>query len=325
MSALTDLPAYRGFRAVVGRPLARRTVTTVQINVGKRCNQACLHCHVEAGPKRTEMMQTETVDRIISLLQDAEGTVHTVDLTGGAPEMLPDFRRLVLAARKLGMKVIDRCNLTILNAPGQEDTAAFLASNQVEVVASLPCYSQKNVEQQRGKGVFGESIAALRQLNALGYGQPGSGLDLNLVYNPGGPFLPPAQGALEEDYKTRLREDFGIQFNQLFTITNMPIARFRSDLERGGHLQQYMQLLLDSYNPATLEGLMCLDQVSISWDGRLFDCDFNQMLEIRAPLAARTVFELNALSDLATAPVALADHCFGCTAGAGSSCGGSLD
>ena len=325
MSALPRIRARKSFSEVVGRTLHRGQLGIVQINVGKLCNQACLHCHVEAGPKRTEIMSSQTVDRIIDLLKGAKGQVHTVDLTGGAPEMMPDFRRLVLAARALNIKVIDRCNLTVLHLAGQEDTAKFLAENGVEVVASLPCYSKTNVEQQRGKGVFGESISALQQLNLLGYGRPGTGLVLNLVYNPGGPSLPPAQSGLERDYKERLQEDFGVVFNHLFTITNMPIARFRTDLERSDQLENYMQLLLDNYNPATVDGVMCLDQISISWDGRLFDCDFNQMLEIRAPFKARTVFELDSFDALSGQRVAVADHCFGCTAGAGSSCGGTLD
>lgn len=301
--------------------MPRTRLRVLQINLGKRCNQACLHCHVGAGPKRTEMMDARTADRLIALMDSKE--LQTVDITGGAPELNPHFRTLVRAARDRGLHVIDRCNLTILFEPGQEDLAEFLAENEVEVVASLPCYSEKNVDAQRGRGVFGVSIRGLQLLNSLGYGHD-SRLPLNLVYNPGGPFLPPEQSGLERDYKTRLAHDFGIVFNALFTITNMPIARFLDDLKRSGQHQPYMQKLVEAYNPQTLEGLMCREQVSVSWDGRLFDCDFNQMLEIAVPDEARTIWDLKQLDDLVHKPVATASHCFGCTAGAGSSCGGSL-
>ncbi len=327
MSALPQIPPLPladrpSFRSLVGRDLLRTGLQTLQINVGKLCNQACLHCHVEAGPKRTEIMTSATVDRLLELL-DLPNRVRAVDITGGAPEMNPDFRRLVVECRQRGLTVIDRCNLTVLLIEGQEDTAEFLAAQGVEVVASLPCYSEANVDKQRGKGVFGQSIEALRRLNALGYGKPGSGLVLNLVYNPVGPFLPPAQESLQADYHQRLYDDFGIVFNELFTITNMPIARFRYDLERAGALQGYMETLVNAFNPATVDGVMCRDQVSVSWDGRLFDCDFNQMLEIPAP-AARTIFDVTSLDDLVGARIEVADHCLGCTAGAGSSCGGAL-
>jgi radical SAM/Cys-rich protein len=293
------------------------------VNVGKRCNQACLHCHVEAGPKRTEIMEAATADRIIELLAASRG-VHTVDITGGAPELNPHFKRLVEAARDLHLHVIDRCNLTVLLLEGQLDTAAFLARNRVEVVASLPCYSANNVNKQRGRGVFGQSIRALRQLNQLGYGHPGTGLVLNLVYNPLGAFLPPAQASLENDYRTRLKADFDVVFDNLFTLANMPIARFRQDLDRSGDLWRYERMLADAYNPTNVEGLMCRDLVSISWDGRMYDCDFNQMLEMPVPCGRRDIWQIERFDELAGGGIALADHCYGCTAGAGSSCGGAL-
>jgi radical SAM/Cys-rich protein len=297
----------------------------LQINVGKRCNQACHHCHVDAGPKRTEQMTAATADRVIELMESGAG-LDLVDITGGAPELNPQFRRLVRAARALSLAVIDRCNLTILSEPGQEDLAEFLAQQQVDIVASLPCYSQSNVDGQRGGGVFERSIAGLLQLNALGYGQGEGRLKLDLVYNPTGPFLPPDQSALEADYKTQLSERFGICFDSLITITNMPIARFRNDLERSGALESYSALLLESFNPATVDGLMCRSLVSVGWDGRLSDCDFNQMLDM--PLSegsARTIWDLDDLSSLSGRSITTAEHCLGCTAGAGSSCAGSLD
>jgi radical SAM/Cys-rich protein len=302
--------------------LRRREVTTLQINVGKLCNQACHHCHVEAGPKRTEIMQAEVADRIISLLARTP-SIHTVDITGGAPELNENFSRLVLLARALGRHVIDRCNLTVLFEPGQEDLAEFLADNRVEVVASLPCYTAENVDQQRGRGVFEKSIAALRQLNALGYGHEGSPLQLNLVYNPLGASLPPAQEKLEADYKKQLREKFGLEFNRLFTITNMPISRFADFLVRAGKLQSYMGLLVNHFNSGTVERLMCRSMVSVGWEGQIYDCDFNQMLEIKAP-GKRTIWDVESFDVFEGARVATAGHCFGCTAGSGSSCGGSL-
>ncbi len=304
--------------------LRRKAVTTLQINLGKLCNQACLHCHVDAGPTRTENMEKKTVTRLMELMGQSP-TLETVDLTGGAPELNPHFRRLVKAARDLGLQVIDRCNLTVLFEPGQEDTAEFLARNRVQVVSSLPCYSRENVEKQRGKGVFGKSIDALLKLNALGYGKAGSGLRLDLVYNPVGPSLPPAQHTLEQDYKRILRQDFGIEFNTLFTITNMPIHRFAHYLERENRLEEYMDLLRNSFNPMAANGVMCRDLVSISWDGYLYDCDFNQMLELPAGHNARSLWDIESFSGFENDPVLFGDHCFGCTAGAGSSCTGVLD
>jgi len=317
-------PFERTLRAHDLGPLRAAPVTWLQVNLGKLCNQACRHCHVDAGPKRTEIMESHTVDRLIELLEGAP-EVELVDLTGGAPELNPDFRRLVAAARGLGKRVIDRCNLTVLFEPGQDDLVDFLARAGVEVTASLPCYSEKNVDKQRGGGVFTKSIEALTKLNAAGIGVPGGGV-LDLVYNPGGPFLPPAQAGLEADYKRRLREDFGVEFSNLITITNMPISRFLHDLERDGKREEYEALLLESFNPGTVDGLMCRSLVSIDWRGRMYDCDFNQMLELPLldAVGARTVWDVRSFQELAERPIAVAKHCFGCTAGAGSSCGGAL-
>jgi radical SAM/Cys-rich protein len=306
--------------------LKRANVDVLQINLGKRCNQACHHCHVDAGPKRQEEMDKKTAERLMQLLAASPQT-HTLDITGGAPELNANFRYLVQAARQLGKKVIDRSNLSILFEPGQETLARFLAEQQVEITASLPCYSQENVDKQRGKGVFDKSIRGLQMLNKLGYGQEGSGLELHLVYNPGGAFLPPAQAQLELAYKDKLLEDFGIVFNNLFTITNLPISRFRKSLERGGQLSSYMQLLEENYNEGTLENLMCRFQISVGWQGHLYDCDFNQMLDIPTSTvsAARpTIWDIESLGDLNRGNIAVENHCYGCTAGAGSSCGGSL-
>jgi radical SAM/Cys-rich protein len=306
-----------------GLQLPRNRVTTVQVNLGKLCNQACHHCHVEAGPKRTEVMTLQSMERIIALLRTT-GDIRTVDLTGGAPELNPHFRWFVRELRGLGLHVMDRCNLTVLLEQGQEDTAEFLAQQQVEITASLPCYSQKNVEQQRGKGVFDKSIAALRMLNQLGYGKPGSALTLNLVYNPGGPFLPPAQAKLEADYRRELGALFGIEFTGLFTITNMPIKRFLHELERDGKLEAYMHLLVTSFNPQAASGVMCRDLVSVGWDGELYDCDFNQMLELPLGGSRKTLWDIASFQDIEPQPIAFDSHCYGCTAGAGSSCGGAL-
>lgn len=306
-----------------GLSLNRGAVETLQINVGKLCNQACLHCHVEAGPnKKRENMDEAVAERLISLAAGS-ASLRTVDLTGGAPELNPQFRRLVLAFRAMGKEVIDRCNLTILLEEGQNDTALFLAEQGVHVVASLPCYSRENVEKQRGDGVFDKSIRGLQLLNELGYGRDPH-LHLDLVYNPTGPFLPPPQEQLEADYKLFLREEFGIRFNRLLTITNMPIKRFLFDLKAQGKLLEYRQLLADSFNLETIDRLMCRSMVSVGWDGQVYDCDFNQMLNIPASGKRRSVFEVSSLDELSGAPVAVADHCYGCTAGCGSSCGGAL-
>jgi radical SAM/Cys-rich protein len=302
--------------------IQRREVTTLQVNVGKLCNQACQHCHVEAGPKRTEIMPAGVADRILILLA-ATASIQTVDITGGAPELNENFRRLVSESRRMEKQVIDRCNLTILFEPGLETLAEFLAANKVEITASLPCYTESNVDEQRGKGAFEKSIRALRMLNAIGYGQDGSGLALNLVYNPLGASLPPPQQKLECDYKSHLREEFGIEFNHLFTITNMPIKRFADMLAREGKHEAYMGLLANHFNPATVNNLMCRDLVSIGWDGKIYDCDFNQMLDLETP-SGKNIWDIDSFSELAHSPIATDSHCFGCTAGAGSSCGGSL-
>jgi len=316
--------------------LTRRTTVTVQVNLGKLCNQTCQHCHVDAGPLRVERMDERTAERVLHLLRKSP-EVTTLDITGGAPELNSNFRRLVEGAREAGKQVTVRCNLTVLQLPSQADTAEFYAKHRVTVVASLPCYTADNTDSQRGSGVFDLSMAALRKLNALGYGVAGGAaahdaLRLNLVYNPLGPFLPPPQEALEADYRRRLSEDHGVVFDQLFTITNMPIHRFAEDLAAQSKLGAYEQLLAESFNPASVEGLMCRDLLSVDWDGRLSDCDFNQMLDIplgaiRGPgkrAAPATIFELDDLSALTGAHVAVADHCLGCTAGQGSSCGGAL-
>lgn len=323
-----SFPSFDGALRGSGAGLLRRSrVATLQVNVGKLCNMACHHCHVEAGPKRAEIMSREVAARVVEVLAANPG-IETVDLTGGAPELNPSFRWLVSEARKLGRRVIDRCNLTVLFEPGMADLASFLAEHQVEVVASLPCYQRENVEQQRGSGAFDKSVEALRVLNALGYGRPGSGLVLDLVYNPVGASLPPAQGGLEAAYKRELEHLFGITFDRLLTITNMPIKRFAHLLERTGQYAAYMSLLSHHFNAATVPGLMCRTLLSVGWDGRLYDCDFNQMLEL--PLGAdrdervQTIWEFKSLDALEGTPVRTEDHCYGCTAGAGSSCGGAL-
>ena len=303
--------------------LGRRSLSILQVNMGKLCNQACHHCHVDAGPKRTEIMEKNTVDRLVELLEKSEG-IETVDLTGGAPEMNPWFRYFVEKIRAMKIEVIDRCNLTVLLEPGQEDTAEFLRDHLVQVVSSLPCYSQDNVDKQRGNGVFIKSIEALQLLNDLGYGKTETGLRLDLVYNPVGASLPPSQGPLEAEYKERLYTDFGIEFNQLYTITNMPINRFRHLLERTGQLESYSHLLQNSFNQTAAEEIMCRDLVSIGWDGKIYDCDFNQMLELPIRCTAKTIFDIEHLFELEKNAIHFEDHCFGCTAGEGSSCSGAL-
>lgn len=302
--------------------LTASAIEILQINVGKVCNQTCHHCHVDAGPDRRESMSPETIAACLRVL--AEHDISTLDITGGAPEMHPQFRELVTTARQLGRRVIDRCNLTILLAPGFEDLAEFLARHEVEVVASLPCYLEANVDQQRGDGVFEKSITALQRLNTLGYGLPGSRLQLTLVYNPVGPSLPPDQAQLEAAYRDQLRSRFGIEFTQLFTITNMPISRFLNDLLQQNRLTDYLQKLVQAFNPATVPGLMCRNTLSVDWTGRLFDCDFNQMLDLPVDLSApATIVEFEP-SRLNGRPIQTGRHCYGCTAGSGSSCQGRL-
>lgn len=301
----------------------RHTRTEVlQVNVGKLCNLTCQHCHVNAGPKRREIMTRETIDRVIDWFGRTE--ITTIDITGGAPEMIPDFRYFIERVRGLrpARHIIDRCNLTILIEPGYQDLPQFLADYEVEVIASMPCYTPENVNAQRGEGVFDSSIKALQLLNSLGYGID---LPLHLVYNPVGPFLPGPQAELEADYKRELKAHFGIVFNNLYTITNLPIARFASYLRHHNKLEEYLQLLIDNFNPATVLGLMCRNTISVSWTGEVFDCDFNQMLKINWPNGS-TVLHLWDI-DPATVEnreILTGNHCFGCTAGAGSSCGGAL-
>ena len=304
-------------------PLSRGRLTALQINVGKICNQTCSHCHVDAGPDRRESMTYETARQVIEFLSRSE--VQTLDITGGAPEMNPHFRMLVQEARRLDKQVIDRCNLTILLANGFTDLPEFLAEHQVNVVASLPCYLEENCDAQRGDGVFEKSIAALRRLNALGYAQPKSDLRLDLVYNPTGLGLPPEQQKLEASYKSELEARYGVQFNSLLTITNMPVSRFLDDLLRRGKYEEYLGKLLQSFNPATIQNLMCRSLLSIDWNGFIYDCDFNQMLELAVTQGEQRV-HISQLTDdlLADRPIRTANHCYGCTAGSGSSCGGSL-
>ncbi len=309
-------------------PLRRRALQTLQVNLGYVCNQSCQHCHVNASPQRTETMSESVVDTVIEVLRSRG--IKTLDLTGGAPELNTHFRRLVVAARTLGVKVIDRCNLTILFEPNQETLAEFLADNGVTVVASLPCYSLKNVDEQRGKGTFEKSIKALQRFNALGYGKGGA-LEMSLVYNPLGPSLPPSQSMLEADYKRLLGEQFGITFDHLYTLANMPIQRFGSMLISKGQFIGYMKLLRDNHQDSNLDAVMCRDTVSVDYNGALYDCDFNQMLGLPAAVPASLsdkkarlhVSDLLA-TDLDQQPIRIADHCYGCTAGQGSSCGGAL-
>ena len=306
-------------------PVRRGRLTTLQVNLGYRCNQSCVHCHVNAGPKRTEQMSARTAGQLIRLMQVSG--VSVLDLTGGAPEMNPNFRRLVDSAVENGVKVIDRCNLTILFEPGQEDLAAFLAKRRVGIVASLPCYLGENVDRQRGKGVFDASIAGLRRLNDLGYGGEDATLSLDLVFNPQGPVLPPAQAELERAYKSELSLRFGVRFNRLLTLANMPIGRFGSTLISKGQFEDYLEVLRAAHVEANVENVMCRSTVSIDWQGYAYDCDFNQMLGLPMRLngSPRTHVSDLVSADIEGRPIAIRDHCFGCTAGQGSSCGGALN
>ncbi len=319
---LDSLPLLRKFSAAAAdagqAPLRAGGVTVLQINVGKRCNQTCRHCHVDAGPDRKEVMPREVVEACFRLLEQSE--IPTVDITGGAPELHPDFREIVARARALGRHVMDRCNLTITRLPNYADLPEFLAAHGVEVVASLPHYAARNTDVQRGDGVFEQSIAALQQFNALGYGQEDSGLALNLVTNPAGAFLPGSQASLEKEWKRELKRRYGISFNNLYTITNMPISRYLEYLIDSGNLQTYMEKLVNAFNPAAVAGLMCRYTLSVGWDGKLYDCDFNQMLDMALP---RTIFDVT-IEDLNQRVIRVGAHCFGCTAGAGSSCGGTV-
>jgi len=326
MAAKSEAVSESHFDAMLAshgiRALSRKSPTTLQVNVGKLCNQACHHCHVDAGPRRTERMPRAAAERVIEVLA-ASRRVGALDITGGAPELNPNFAMLVERARALERKVIVRCNLTVTLEPGMEWLVEFYRRSRVELVCSLPCYTAENTDHQRGAGVFEKSIVALRQLNAAGFGR--GALRLDLVYNPIGASLPPAQAELEAQYRDELSHNFGIVFDRLLTITNMPIARFANQLRAAGNHSAYMSLLVNHFNPATVDALMCRDLVSVGWNGRLYDCDFNQMLEI--PLggsAVSTIWDLEDVGELAGARIATGSHCFGCTAGAGSSCGGAI-
>jgi radical SAM/Cys-rich protein len=306
--------------------LRRGRPEILQVNVGKLCNLTCVHCHVNAGPKRKEIMTRDTIDRIIDWV--ARTGIPIVDLTGGAPEMIPDFRYFItqIGALKLRRHIIDRCNLTILLESGYEDVSEFLADNQVEIIASMPCYSAENVNAQRGEGVFESSIAALQLLNSLGYGIDPQ-LPLHLVYNPVGAFLPPSQEELEADYKRELKRHFGITFNGLYALSNLPIGRFASHLRHNGKLEEYMELLVHAFNPATINGLMCRNTISVGWRGEVYDCDFNQQLGMHWSSNAvnQPLFLWDIDPDsLENRDIVTGNHCFGCTAGAGSSCGGAI-
>ena len=304
--------------------IRRGTLDTLQVNVGYRCNQSCVHCHVNAGPNRTEEMTSDVADVVLDFVERQR--IGTLDITGGAPELNPHFRRLVATARQMGVRVMDRHNLTILEVPGQEDLAEFLAAQEVEIVASMPCYLEDNVDQQRGKGVYDASIRGLRRLNALGYGRLESGLVLNLVYNPQGPSLPPPQAALEADYKRSLADNHGIVFNSLYVLANMPIQRFGAILLAKGKFDDYLALLQQAHLDANLDGVMCKSLISVDYRGYVYDCDFNQMLDLPLPHGGASRAHLRDLldQDLTGNEIRVAGHCFGCTAGQGSSCGGAL-
>jgi radical SAM/Cys-rich protein len=307
-----------------GSDFKRRAVDVLQVNMGRYCNLACIHCHVESGPTRTEMMSREIVDGVLRFL--AITNIPTLDITGGAPELHPDFDYLVVAARELGRHVMDRCNLTVIFEPGKEYLPEFFKRNKVELVCSLPCYSKENVDKQRGKGTFDASIRALQWLNEIGYGQDESDLVLNLVYNPVGPHLPPSQDKLEQDYKKILREQFGIVFNHLFCLTNMPITRYATHLKLRGEYDRYREVLESNFNAATLDQVMCRNLISIGWEGWVYDCDFNQMLDLPMTDAAGRRLNISslALDQVANRPIIVGNHCYACTAGSGSSCGGAL-
>jgi radical SAM/Cys-rich protein len=303
-------------------PLTAAGIATLQINVGKLCNQTCRHCHVDAGPDRREIMTGETAELCLEVLRRSQ--IPTVDITGGAPELNPNFRWLAEQCRALGRHVIDRSNLTVLLLPAQADLAAFLAAHQVEIVASLPYYLEHETDAQRGAGVFAKSIEALQKLNALGYGREGTGLRINLMYNPVGAFLPPAQHAIEADFRRELERRYGIRFNSLYTIANMPISRFLDFLLRSGNYDRYMEKLVSAYNPAAARGVMCRSMISVGWDGTLYDCDFNQMLDLPVGFGAPAhIRDFNAAL-LEGRRITVGQHCYGCTAGGGSSCGGTI-
>ena len=304
--------------------LTRRAIDTLQVNLGRYCNLACIHCHVESGPTRTEMMNRETVDAVLRFL--ASSNISALDITGGAPELHPEFDYLVAAARRLARRVMDRCNLTVIFEPGKDYLPEFFKKHHVELVCSLPCYSQENVDRQRGKGTFDTSIRALQRLNEIGYGQADGNLILNLVYNPVGPHLPPPQEKLEQDYKRILAENFGIAFNHLYCLTNMPITRYATHLKLRGEYDCYLELLANNFNGATLDQVMCRNLISVGWEGLIYDCDFNQMLNLPIRDRAGKPLHISSLSieQVRNHAITVGDHCYACTAGAGSSCGGTL-
>jgi radical SAM/Cys-rich protein len=322
---LAELPLPRSFEAALETaglyPLRPRATEILQINIGKKCNQTCHHCHVDAGPDRTEMMPPAVIDACLAVL--AANGILTLDITGGAPELHPEFRRLVREATTLGCHVIDRCNLTVTRLPNYRWVTRFLGDHRVEVVASLPYFQGRQTDAQRGEGVFKDSIDALRDLNSLGYGYPGTGLLLNLVTNPVGAFLPPGQASAERDWRRELGRRHGIVFNRLYTITNMPISRFLQHLEEKHQTEKYLERLVQAFNPAAATGVMCRNMISVGWDGTLYDCDFNQMLDLPVASPSRNILQFDG-STLAAREIALGAHCFGCTAGAGSSCGGAI-
>jgi radical SAM/Cys-rich protein len=307
-----------------GSDFKRRAVDVLQVNMGRYCNLACIHCHVESGPTRTEMMSRQNVEAVLDFL--ARSGIPTLDITGGAPELHPDFDYLVSAVRQLGRHVMDRCNLTVIFEPGKDYLPEFFKQHEIELVCSLPCYSQENVDKQRGKGTFDLSIRALQRLNEIGYGQPESKLILNLVYNPVGPHLPPPQAPLEQDYKRILRQEFGIVFNQLFCLTNMPITRYATHLKLRGEYDRYVELLEANFNPATVDQVMCRNLISVGWSGKIYDCDFNQMLDMPISDNDGNALSIATVSNdqLLNRSIAIGNHCYACTAGAGSSCGGAL-
>lgn len=325
MIVLKPQPLPRGsfhetVRSLCREPLTAQGLTTLQVNVGYRCNLACSHCHVEAGPGRTETMDEDTIDRVLAML--TRSSIATLDVTGGAPELNPHFRRLVSSAKKIGKHVIVRTNLTVLHEPGMADLPAFYRDHGVDLVASLPCYREENVDGMRGSGTFAKCIASLRELNSLGYGLPG-GLPLHLVYNPSGPFLPPRQGSLEQDYRRELGGRYGVSFTSLYALANLPIGRFHDRLKHSGELDRYRDLLACAFNPATLDGVMCRTLLSVGWDGRLYDCDFNQVLGLTVgPDAPAHIGDFH-YDKLARRTIRIGDHCYGCTAGHGSTCTGS--
>lgn len=306
---------------ICGEGLHSLKVKTLQVNLGLQCNQQCSHCHLEASPQRKEMMKWPTMELILESAKSVG--FQLVDLTGGAPELNPFFRRFIVALREAGLPVQVRTNLTVLLEPEMDKLPEFLCDHQVQLVASMPCYLEENVCAQRGTGVYEKSIQAIRQLNALGYGYESS-LPLNLVYNPGGPLLPPPQPALEEDYRRELGKRFGIKFTRLLTITNMPLGRFRKELNRQNQEEDYLELLRKSFNPLTLQGLMCRHQITVGWDGTLYDCDFNAALGLAVNHGAPNHIRFFKVEDLWTRRIVTGEHCFGCTAGSGSSCGGAL-